>query len=102
MKKYFLKGERRWENYVKVRDAVKAMVEFKRLNLMEPFYFAEPFHCIFCRNVMIYFDKKTQAALVNRFYETLAPGGFLFIGHSESLSGIEHRLRYITPAVYRK
>lgn len=102
MKKYFLKGERRWENFVKVRDEVKELVEFKRLNLMEPFYFPEPFHCIFCRNVMIYFDKKTQAALVDRFYENLAPGGFLFIGHSESLSGIEHRLRYLTPAVYRK
>jgi chemotaxis protein methyltransferase CheR len=102
IRKYFLKGERRWENYVKVRDEVKRIVEFKRLNLMEPFYFSEPFHCIFCRNVMIYFDKKTQAALVNRFYETLAPGGILFIGHSEGLSGIEHRLRYLTPAVYRK
>ncbi len=102
VKKYFLRGEGRWENYVKVREEIKQKVEFKRLNLMESFSFSEFFDCIFCRNVMIYFDKPTQASLVNRFYHSLAPGGFLFIGHSESLSGIEHRFRYMTPAVYRK
>jgi chemotaxis protein methyltransferase CheR len=60
-----------------------------------------PFHAIFCRNVMIYFDKPTQAALVDRYYELLAPGGYLFVGHSESLSAVEHRFTYVQPAVYR-
>ena len=87
---------------MRVKDHVKEHIRFERLNLMEPFHFKEPFDCIFCRNVMIYFDKKTQADLVNRFYGCLEKGGFLFIGHSESLAGISHPFRYIRPAVYRK
>ena len=60
MKKYFLKGDHQWREYVKVKNRLRDPVEFKRFNLMEPFPFQEPFDCIFCRNVMIYFDKKTQ------------------------------------------
>ena len=61
-----------------------------------------PFDLIFCRNVMIYFDDPTRELLVNRFAELLAPGGFLFIGHSESLSSLKTALRYVKPAVYEK
>jgi chemotaxis protein methyltransferase CheR len=102
VKKYFLKGDRNWQDYVRVKDHVKQHIRFERLNFMEPFHFKEPFDCIFCRNVMIYFDKKTQGDLVNRFYGSLEKGGFLFIGHSESLAGISHPFRYIRPAVYKK
>ena len=101
-KKYFLHGESGWQNYVRVKDSLKQYIEFKRLNLMEPFLFNEPFDCIFCRNVMIYFDKSTQTDLVNRFHNHLVEGGVLFIGHSESLAGILHRFQYVKPAVYRK
>ncbi len=102
VKKYFLKGEGNWEDHVRVKDHVKEHIQFRRLNLMESFHFKEAFDCVFCRNVMIYFDKKTQADLVNRFHGCLEKGGFLFIGHSESLAGIPHPFRYIRPAVYRK
>jgi chemotaxis protein methyltransferase CheR len=102
VKKYFLNGDRNWQDYVKIKDRVKQWVQFKRLNLMEPFHFKEPFDCIFCRNVMIYFDKKTQTDLVNRFYDCLDNGGALLIGHSESLTGIRHRFNYLRPAVYKK
>jgi chemotaxis protein methyltransferase CheR len=78
------------------------MVVFRRLNLMEKFPFKKPLNLIFCRNVMIYFDKPTQSELVGKFYEALAPGGYLFIGHSESLNTINHRFKYIQPTVYRK
>jgi chemotaxis protein methyltransferase CheR len=61
-----------------------------------------PFHAIFCRNVMIYFDKPTQQTLVNRYHDLLAPGGYLFVGHSESLSALTHSFAYVQPAVYRK
>jgi chemotaxis protein methyltransferase CheR len=61
-----------------------------------------PFQAIFCRNVMIYFDKATQQALVSRYYDLLAPGGHLFVGHSESLSALSHGFSYVQPAVYRK
>jgi chemotaxis protein methyltransferase CheR len=77
------------------------MVEFHRLNLVEPLLHSQPFHVIFCRNVMIYFNKATRAELVNRLAHCLAPGGYLFIGHSESLNGLEHPYRYMRPAIYR-
>ena len=102
VRRYFLKGEDHWQDYVKVKDVLKRYVSFRRLNFMEPFSFPEPFDCIFCRNVMIYFDKRTQAYLVNRFYENLTKGGVLLIGHSESLAGIQHPLRYVKPAIYQK
>ena len=101
-KKYFLKGENDWEGYVRVKDSLKKYISFERLNLMEAFSFAEPLDCIFCRNVMIYFDKPTQADLLTRLYHNLTPGGALLIGHSESLAGIQHSFRYVKPAVYRK
>lgn len=102
VRKYFLKGDRQWQDYVKVKDQVRQYVRFKRLNLMEPFNFKEPFDCIFCRNVMIYFDKKTQMDLVNRFYGALQEGGHLVIGHSESLTGIQHQFVYVRPTIYKK
>jgi chemotaxis protein methyltransferase CheR len=100
--KYLLRGSQRWEGWYRVKPPVRGMVEFRRSNLMEPFHHSQPFQVIFCRNVMIYFSKATQTELVNRFAKCLAPGGYLFIGHTESLTGLEHPYRYIKPAVYRK
>jgi chemotaxis protein methyltransferase CheR len=85
-----------------VTAALRAPVHFAPLNLMGTWPMRGPFHAIFCRNVMIYFDKPTQAALVGRFHELLAPGGYLFVGHSESLSAVDHPFAYVQPAVYRK
>lgn len=79
---------------------VRNMVRLARLNLMEPFPMSGPFDVIFCRNVMIYFDKPTQSMLAGRFYDLLAPGGYLFVGHAESLVGGQKQLRYVQPAVY--
>ena len=61
-----------------------------------------PFDAILCRNVMIYFDKSTQQQLVERYWALLRPGGHLFVGHSESLTGLNHKFRYVMPAVYVK
>lgn len=102
VRKYFLRGEKRWHGYVKVKDEIRHRVTFQRVNLMEPVRLGEPFDCIFCRNVMIYFDQATQAALVDRLWQSLLPGGILLVGHSESLAGIPHRLRYVRPAIYQK
>ncbi|MBC8089317.1 MAG: protein-glutamate O-methyltransferase CheR [Phycisphaerae bacterium] len=80
--------------------ALRKLVTFGRLNLMEQWPMSGPFDAIFCRNVMIYFDKQTQQRLVERYWSLLRPGGHLFVGHSESLTGTAHRFKYVQPAVY--
>lgn len=88
-----------WE----IMPEVKALVLFRRLNLMRNEYpFKHRFHVVFCRNVMIYFDKPTREKLVHRFLKYMEPGGYLFIGHSESLGRSDDILHYVQPAVYRK
>jgi chemotaxis protein methyltransferase CheR len=84
------------------QPALKKLVHFAKLNLMEKWPMQGPFDAILCRNVMIYFDKGTQQRLVERYHALLKPGGHLFVGHSESLTGLAHRFRYVQPAVYVK
>jgi chemotaxis protein methyltransferase CheR len=86
----------------RVGPALRKLVRLAPLNLMQPWPMKGPFNVIFCRNVMIYFDRPTQQSLVNRFHDLLAPGGYLFVGHSEGLSGIRHEFQYMKPAIYRK
>ncbi len=88
------------EGSLRIRREIAAQVEFRRLNLIEPFPFQEKFHVVFCRNVMIYFDKQTQESLVQRLANHLEPGGYLFVGHSESLAGANQPLEYLRPAIY--
>ncbi len=83
-------------------QALRRNVHFAKLNLMEKWPMQGPFDAIMCRNVMIYFDKATQQRLVERYWALLRPGGHLFVGHSESLTGMAHRFRYVMPAVYVK
>lgn len=86
-----------------ITDNIKNDVIFRKFNLMEEtFPFKRKFHVIFCRNVMIYFDSIARKELINRFYEALDYGGYLFIGHSESINREEAKFKYILPAVYRK
>jgi chemotaxis protein methyltransferase CheR len=84
-----------------VRDEYRSATEFQRLNLMDAFPVSFRFPAIFCRNVMIYFNKVTQGHLVRRLAQALEPGGYLFTGHAESLTGLDHGLKYVRPAVYR-
>ena len=84
-----------------VSPTLRNMVHFARLNLLEPWPMKGPFDFIFCRNVMIYFNQPTRQQLITRFGELLSPGGALFIGHSESLSGIKHKLKQLYPTVYQ-
>lgn len=101
MRKYFLKGDGQWRGWFRVKPDLRALVDFRRLNLTGSWQLSR-FPVIFCRNVMIYFDLPTQAKLVHRLAGSLEPGGYLLTGHAESLSGFDHPLRYVCPAVYRK
>ena len=84
-------------------DKIKNEVIYRKLNLMDAvFPFKRKFHTIFCRNVMIYFDNQTKDQLINKLYDHMEYGGYLFIGHSESINRMTTRFKYIMPAVYRK
>jgi chemotaxis protein methyltransferase CheR len=86
-----------------VKQELRNRLRWHRLNLFQESYpFRNPFHVIFCRNVMIYFDRPSQEQLIARLTRQLVPGGYLMIGHSESLSGIPHTLQPVRPAIYRK
>ncbi|MFP4106245.1 MAG: CheR family methyltransferase [Phycisphaerae bacterium] len=101
-RKYFQKQRTGSGDVYVPNPEVRRLITFARLNLMESWPMKGPFDFIFCRNVMIYFDKATQEQLVNRYWELLPPGGLLFLGHSESLTGVNHKFRYVQPAIYRK
>ena len=85
-----------------VSPEIKSNVIFRTFNLMDPIRFRLKFDVIFCRNVMIYFDQETKNSLVNRFYNATNPGGYLLIGHSESLNKESTPYKYLRPATYRK
>ncbi len=97
--KYFLRGTKDPE-LVRVSPEIRKRVSFTRLNLMGDLGFARELDVIFCRNVVIYFDRVTQETLLNKFCSALAPGGHLFIGHSESIAGMELPLSLVAPTVY--
>ncbi len=87
---------------IEMSEALKAMVVFKPLNLFDPWPMQGPFDAIFCRNVIIYFDTDAKRALFDRFAEILKPGGWMFIGHSESLFRLSDRFRHVGRTIYRR
>ena len=101
-KKYLLKSRDKNKGLVRIVPQLRSMVQFRRLNFMEEFTLPEQMDIIFCRNVIIYFDKATQERLLNRFWKQLVPGGYLFLGHSETLNGLNVPLTPVASTVYRK
>ncbi len=102
-RRYLREVERGGKRWVQVVPELRQMMTWARFNLMNPtFPFRNPFQVIFCRNVMIYFDRPTQEALVRKMHRHLIDGGYLLVGHSESLSGISHPFEQVEPAIYRK
>lgn len=101
--RFLLRGKGQQQGFCRVAPEIRHKVTFKRLNLMdECFNLDRPAHVIWCRNVMIYFDAPTKVNLCRKFFRMLVPGGYLFIGHSESLSTLSDEFVTVVPAVYRK
>ena len=102
LRRYFQKGVGPSVGKVKIKDELRRQVSFQRFNLMDDFPWHGEFEVIFCRNVMIYFDRQTQEKLVKKFYQCLKHGGYLFIGHSESISTISHDFVQVEATTYKK
>jgi chemotaxis protein methyltransferase CheR len=101
-KKYLLRSKDRSQKVVRIAPEARRHVKFRRLNFMAPdFGLREPMDLIFCRNVMIYFDRRTRETLLNRFCQHLEPGGYVFLGHSETIHGLRLPLKQVAPTVYR-
>lgn len=102
-RKYLLRSKDKASELVRIVPELREKIKFRRINFMDSdFDFREPFDIIFCRNVIIYFDRPTQERLLNKFYRYLKPGGWVFMGHSETLSGLDVPLTMVHPTVYRK
>ncbi|MFZ5495067.1 MAG: CheR family methyltransferase [Verrucomicrobiota bacterium] len=103
VRRHFQKGIGPQAGNYRIRPELRQRLAFHQMNLLErDSPLDELFHVIFCRNVMIYFDRPTQQELVNRLARRLVPGGYLLVGHAESLAGISHPLQTVRPATYRR
>ncbi len=102
LKRFFEKGVGHNQGYVRVQSQLGRWITFEQLNLMKPWPIKQKFDVIFCRNVLIYFDRKTQAEIVNGFYQHLKEEGVLYIGHSESLIDNQHHFASLGQNTYRK
>ncbi|MBF0559570.1 MAG: chemotaxis protein CheR [Nitrospirae bacterium] len=101
--KYLMKSKDRSRGLVRIVPVLRQLVKFKRLNFMDAdFGIREPMDIIFCRNVLIYFDRQTQEKLINKFSRYLVPNGYMFIGHSESMNGMNVPFVAVAPAIYRR
>lgn len=102
LRKYMLRGTGSQAGKMKAGPELRGLIHFQRVNLNDERYaVAGPFDLIFCRNVLIYFDAQSRAKVIERLVDRLAPQGFLFIGHAESLTGLSDRVRYVAPTIYR-
>jgi len=101
-RRYLMRGKGAQSGFYRVVPELRNRITFQRLNFNKDFNLGELMDVIFCRNVIIYFDRQTQIKLFEKFYEQLVPGGYLFIGHSESLHGINDRFRLVANTTYRK
>lgn len=102
-KKYLTKSREKSRGLVRICPALRSNIAFRRINFMDDdLGISEKMDVIFCRNVVIYFDKQTQQTLMRKFYKQLRPGGYLFIGHSETLNGLDVGFKAVASTVYRK
>ena len=100
---YMLRGVRGEEGKMRAQPNVRSMVELRNINLNDDAYAVDgPFDLIFCRNVLIYFDRETKASVINKLTRHLSPTGLLFLGHSETLHSAAHALKHVGPTAYAR
>lgn len=103
VRKYFMRSKNPAQNLVRVKPELRALVSFLRLNLMDPVLpFRDMFDVVFCRNVMIYFDRDRQKFLLEKIARSMKPNGFLFLGHSETLTGMDVPFTSVAATIYRR
>ena len=102
LRRHFERGLGAQTGQARVAAHVRRLIEYRRLNFLDTSDLGERFEVIFCRNVMIFFDRDVQQRVVSLLERHLAPGGYLFISHSESLNGTAHGLRWVAPAIYQR
>jgi chemotaxis protein methyltransferase CheR len=102
-KKYLLKGKNQYENKVRICPEIRSKIEFRKYNLLSSDYSElGQFDIIFCRNVLIYFERELQYRILRQFCRNLKKNGYLFLGHSESITGYTLPLQHIKPTIYIK
>ena len=101
-KRWFYKGKGSNSGLVRVSPELQNLITFRQVNLMHEWPIKDKFQIIFCRNVVIYFDRPTKVNLLNRFADQLVDGGYLILGHSESIQGLSNRFDTVSKTVYRK
>jgi len=103
MRRYVMKATNAHRQEMRVSPMLRQKVGFARMNLMDAKYpIGDPMHIIFCRNVLIYFDKQTQSQVLTRLCNNLAPGGYLFIGHSETVTGFDLPIRQVANTIFKR
>lgn len=102
LRRWFMRGKSSNRGLVRVKDRFREQVNFDQLNLKSDWEHPEPCDVIFCRNVMIYFDNEFRAFLLQKFYESLKPGGYLMLGHSESLFGLTDKFRIVGKTIHQR
>ncbi|MBN2652987.1 MAG: protein-glutamate O-methyltransferase CheR [Spirochaetales bacterium] len=102
LQEYFLRGEGKMNNFIKVKKQYTSQIKFQKINLKDSSYNLPKMDVIFLRNAIIYFDHPTKAAIIDHMHRQLNPGGYLFIGHSESLSSISKKFRVVGKTIYRR
>ncbi len=102
LRAWFLRGKGQQQGYARLTQEVRTLIEFAQLNLMTDWLLDEPQDVIFCRNVIIYFGREAKIRLIERYADSLNPGGYLFIGHSESLFQLTNRFELVGNTIYRK
>lgn len=100
--RHFLRGTGANAGMVRVREELRSLIEFRRLNLLDSWELEGPFDVVFCRNVVIYFDDEVQRALFNRFADVIRSDGLIIIGHSENLQRVSGRFRSLGQTIYRR